>query len=267
VSEQLPELETFIRFRLGLLSEQNEHHKFEEIATRIARRRISANILVANGPVSAGGDQQRDGESYTTYIPEELPHSAGFSASASRRPVVLACTVQSTGLKAKILADVAGICTAGADDVDHIAFYSVESVPEAVTHAVKKVAGEKHGVTLDVFSGKKLATLLAEPDLVWVARHYLDVPASLIPPEPDEKSPEWYRILLEDLRRAHGPRALTPATQGEIARGLGHATWDADANADLPEWLDFMGAFLADGVSDDLVFRACYEMAVARFRG
>ena len=267
VTEQISELEHFIRFRLSLLSEQNEHHTFEEIATRIARRRVSANILVANGPVSAGGDQQRDAESYTTYIPEELPHSAGFSASASRRPVVLACTVQTTGLKAKILADVGGICATEADEVSHIAFFSVASVPEAITHALKKVVRDEHGVTLDVFSGKKLAVLLAEPDLVWVARHYLNVPASLIPPEPEGKSPEWYRELLDDLRGAHGPRALTPATQGEIARGLGHATWDADANADLPEWLDFMGAFLADGVSDDLVFRACYEMAVARFRG
>ena len=49
-----------------------------------------------------------------------------------------------------------------------------------------------------------------------------------------------------------------------------YATWDADTNADLPEWLDFMGAFLADvndGEDSELVFRACYEMSVARFRG
>ena len=90
MSETTPELETFIDYRLKQLSERNEHHKFEDIATRIARKRISANILIANGPVSAGGDQQRDSESYTTRIPDELPHSAGFSASASTSPVVIA---------------------------------------------------------------------------------------------------------------------------------------------------------------------------------
>ncbi len=55
-----------------------------------------------------------------------------------------------------------------------------------------------------------------------------------------------------------------------MTAGLRYATWDENANADLPEWLDFMGAFLADsdeGVDTALVFRACYEMAVARFRG
>src|SRR6478735_7830388 len=98
VSEQIPEAESYIDYRLKALSERNEHHQFEVIATRIARRRISANLLVANGPVSAGGDQQRDAESYTTRIPDELPHSAGFAASASTSPVVLACTVQAGGL-------------------------------------------------------------------------------------------------------------------------------------------------------------------------
>jgi len=42
VTEQIPEAETFIRFRLGEMAERNEHHKFEEIATRIARKRISS---------------------------------------------------------------------------------------------------------------------------------------------------------------------------------------------------------------------------------
>jgi hypothetical protein len=58
--------------------------------------------------------------------------------------------------------------------------------------------------------------------------------------------------------------------QGEVTHGLRHATWEEGANADLPEWLNFMGAFLADsedGADTELVFRACYELAVARFRG
>jgi hypothetical protein len=63
---------------LNELASRNEHHRFEEIATRVARKRISSNILIATGPVSSGGDQQRDAETYTTRIPDELPHSAGL---------------------------------------------------------------------------------------------------------------------------------------------------------------------------------------------
>ncbi|SNR97407.1 hypothetical protein [Blastococcus mobilis] len=270
MSEQTPELETFIAYRLNQLAERNEHHKFEDIATRIARKRISANILVANGPVSAGGDQQRDSESYTTRIPDELPHSAGFSASASALPVVVACTIQREGLRAKVLADLAGICAEGAAPVDLVTFFSVHSIPEATTHELQRIARETYGVTLNVFSGMKVATMLAERDLVWVARHYLELPSSMVPEPKGDTAPEWYEELLEHLRRNRGPAALTPATQGEVSEGLRFATWDREANADLPEWLDFMGAFLADddaGEDSELVFRACYEMSVARFRG
>ena len=270
MTEPFPEAEAYIQFRLDELSSRNEHHRFEEIATRIARKRISSNILIATGPVSSGGDQQRDAETYTTRIPDELPHSAGFSASASTAPVVLACTVQREKLKDKVLDDLAGICAEDADPVSHVAFFSVHAISEGITHNLKKTAREKYGVTLDIFCGADIATFLAEPDLVWVARHYLDLPSSLVPPPEGEPAPEWYVELLENLRQNKGPAALTPATQGEVTQGVRFATWDKDANADLPEWLDFMGAYLADsdgGEDSELVFRACYEMAVARFRG
>lgn len=266
MNSMVPELETYISFRLGQLSERNEHHTFETIATRIVRKRISANILVANGPVSAGGDQQRDAESYTTRIPDELPNAAGFSASASTSPMVIACTVQKRGLKKKILDDLAGICADNAAPVELVAFFSVHSIPEAATHEVQEIARTTYGVTLDVYSGMKVATILAEPDLVWVAQHYLGVPAAMVP-EPEDVIPEWYGELRDALRHNGGPVALTPATQGEITEALRFATWDEVANADLPEWLDFMGAFLDRDADDDIVFRACYEIAVARFLG
>jgi hypothetical protein len=270
VAEPIPEAEAYIQFRLNELASRNEHHRFEEIATRIARKRISSNILIATGPVSSGGDQQRDAETYTTRIPVELPHSAGFSASASTAPVVVACTVQTERLKNKVLDDLAGICAENADPVSHIAFFSVHAISEGITHDLKKTARATYGVTLDIFCGADIATFLAEPDLVWVARHYLDLPSSLVPPPEGDPAPEWYIELLERLRQNNGPGALTPATQGEVTQALRFAIWDKDANADLPEWLDFMGAFLADsddGDDTELLFRACYEMAVARFRG
>lgn len=270
VTERIPEAEAYIRFRLDELSSRNEHHRFEEIATRIAQKRISSNILIATGPVSAGGDQQRDAESFRTHLPNELPHSAGFAAAASKSPVVVACTVQSGGLKHKVLSDLVGICADDASAVDHVAFFSVHPISEGVTHELQRTARESYQVTLDIFCGADIATFLAEPDLVWVARHYLELPSHLMPAPDIETAPQWYADLIDGLRANHGPVTLTPAVQGEITHGLRHATWDEHANADLPEWLDFMGAFLADsrdGADTELVFRACYEMAIARFRG
>jgi hypothetical protein len=270
VTEHIPETEAFIRFRLTELSSRNEHHRFEEIATRVAQKRISSNILIATGPVSSGGDQQRDAESFTTRLPNELPHAAGFAAAASISPVVLACTVQSAGLKQKVLNDLTGICAENAAPVEHVAFFSVHSISEGTTHELQQTARASYGVTLDIFCGGDIATFLAQQDLIWVARHYLELPSHLVPPPEEELAPQWYAELLEGLRKNNGPIALTPAVQGEVTHGLRHAMWDENANADLPEWLDFMGAFLADsveGADTELVFRACYEMAVARFRG
>lgn len=266
----IPEAEAYIRFRLNELSSRNEHHRFEEIATRVAQKRISSNILIATGPVSSGGDQQRDAESFHTRLPNELPHAAGFAAAASTYPVVLACTVQSTGLKQKVLNDLSGICAKNAAPVEHVAFFSVHPISEGITHELQQTARASYGVTLDIFCGGDIAMFLAQQDLIWVARHYLELPTHLIPPPEEDPAPQWYAELLEGLRKNKGPIVLTPAVQGEVTHGLRHATWDESANSDLPEWLDFMGSFLADsdgGLDTELVFRACYEMAVARFRG
>jgi hypothetical protein len=270
VTASLVETEAFIRFRLLEMSALNEHHRFEEIATRVAQKRISANILIATGPVSSKGDQGRDAESFTTHIPDELPHSAGFAAAASTAPVVVACTLQKDGLKQKVLDDLAGICHEDAAHVEHVAFFSAHPISEGVTHELQTTARETHGVTLNIFCGADIATFLAEEDLVWVAEHYLQLPSHLVPEPRGDAAPAWYTELLDGLRQNKGPAALTAAAQGGVAQGLRHATWDEVTNSDLPEWLDYMGAFLADtdgGTDSELVFRACYEMAVARFRG
>lgn len=57
-----------IRFALSQLSASNAHHDFEKICFDIAKLRICSNILPATGPVSAGGDQGKDFETFKTYI-------------------------------------------------------------------------------------------------------------------------------------------------------------------------------------------------------
>ncbi|NYI76813.1 hypothetical protein [Nocardioides panzhihuensis] len=236
----------------------------------MAQKRVSSNILIATGPVSSKGDQQRDAETFKTRLPDELPHSAGFAAAASTAPWVVACTLQETKLKQKVLDDVAGICADDAAPVGHIAYFSAHAVSEGITHEVQKTARKTHKVSLDIFCASDIAKFLAQDDLIWVAQHYLELPSHLVPPPESEPAPEWYADLLDGLRKNHGPAALTPGVQGGVTQGLRHATWDEDTNADLPEWINFMGAFLADsedGEDTELVFRACYEMSVATFRG
>jgi hypothetical protein len=264
----VPEFEALISYALHQLAVRNAHHKFEEIATRIARSRLSMNIHVANGPVSSGGDQGRDAESYATRIPDELPNAAGFAASASTAPIVIACTLQKNGLATKIRKDLENICSADAAPVSTVAFFSVENVPEALTHKLQKEARENYDVRLEVFSGAKIAAFIAEPDLAWIARTYLHLPESQFPRTSDEDNlPDWY-VDLRDAWRSHkGTLAVTSATQSEVARGMRHATFDPQARADLTDWVDHMRAFLVEDAPKELQFTARYEIAVARFRG
>ncbi len=270
MTASVPATEAFIGFQLAQMSARNEHHEFEAVAVRIARRRISSNILLATGPVSGGGDQKRDGESYFTRVPEELPYSAGFAATVTAQAVVVACTTQKDGVVGKVRADLAGICAADAAPVERVAYFSVHNISAAAKHELQRHARKDRNVELDIFCGDDLSTILAEPDLVWVAVHYLDLPTSMVPEPEDESSPEWYSELLNALRITKGPAALTLGELGIVSGGIRYATWDPLANADLPEWIDYMSAFL-DGttctIESEVAFRAAYEIAVARLRG
>jgi hypothetical protein len=272
VSASIPAAEAFVSFQLAQLASRNEHHTFEKIATRIARARISLNILLANGPVSAGGDQQRDAESYRTRIPQELQNSSAADRLSSDPVVVAATTQRPEGLATKIREDVSGICATSAEPVSHIVYFSVNAVTVSAVHRLQAYARDRFDLHLDVFSGDQLAVLLLEPDLVWVAEHYLELPSHLVPdppPEPDP-IPDWYAHLLATLREQGGPAYLSPASLGQITRAIRYAMWDDDLHADLPEWHRFAAAFLREAphrVDGELSFGAAYEVVVSSLRG
>ena len=259
------EAERYIRFQLEHLTARNEHHTFEEICYRIAKRRLSSNLLPATGPVSAGGDQGRDAETYYTRLPQELPSAGGFVGRATSEPLVVACSVQKDGLEAKARADVKKICEQGSP-VTRIAFFVVQDVPVAARHRIQEDARKAHGVALEIFDGQAVSHLLAEADLVWVAERYLDLPSHLVPDSPDEPQPRWYAHTLKALRERKAVW-LTPGTFSEVRDGLRHATFDDTARSDLPEWLEYMREFTADGSEPELAIRARYECAVATLRG
>ena len=134
-----------IRLALGTLAADNAHHQFEHLCRHLAKRRIASNILPATGPVSAGGDQGRDFETFRTYLAGELPFALGFLALASSDVVVFACTIQKDKLRGKFEDDIKSICTQGTH-VDRIYIFATASVTTALRHDLQEWAAQEHHV-------------------------------------------------------------------------------------------------------------------------
>ncbi|MGA5629683.1 hypothetical protein ACPCTH_32870 [Streptomyces cellulosae] len=258
------ETERYIQFLLEHLAGRNEHHVFEQIVFQIALRRLSSNIVPATGPVSAGGDQGRDAESYYTSLPHELPGAGGFIGRATTEPLVLAASVQKPPLDGKIREDLKSICSRG-EPVARVAFFAAHEIPVAMRHRLQGHARDSYQVALDVFDGQAVAQMLTQGDLIWIAQRFLDLPSAMIPDEPAQEQPDWYRATLTAVRERAGKR-LTPGALSEVRDGLRHAVLDDEARVDLPEWLGYIGEFI-EGEDEDLVLRARYERAWAVLRG
>ncbi|MCE0447149.1 hypothetical protein LT493_30385 [Streptomyces tricolor] len=105
------------------------HHEFERLCLEVARRRLVSNLLPATGPVSSGGDQGRDGESFWTALAHPaVPPASEFAARASPQRVVLACTIQRADVPAKVRKDLAAITGQGAP-VDRVLCFTLAPRP------------------------------------------------------------------------------------------------------------------------------------------
>src|SRR5258708_27047751 len=94
-----------IRFALDQLSTENAHHDFEHMSFDIAKLRICSNIIRATGPVSAGGDQGKDFETFKTYISQTSIANSTFIGLVSDKTLVFACSLNER-IVSKIKADV-----------------------------------------------------------------------------------------------------------------------------------------------------------------
>lgn len=110
--ENLPELISYISFQLDSLGSKNGHHDFEHLCRHLARLVISPNILPATGPVSAGGDQGKDFESFATYTPSALTVESAWGAPP-QKALAFTCSLNKNAEK-KIREDISTICTAEA---------------------------------------------------------------------------------------------------------------------------------------------------------
>jgi hypothetical protein len=261
------ERRAFIRFQLEALGERNGHHEFEHICRRVAGARIASNLLPSTGPVSGGGDQGSDFETYPTELADELGPHGVFLALTSGAPLAFVCTIQQTKLRAKLLADV-GKAVAENQSVERVHAFVTGPLSKAQRSKAISEAKEESGIELVVHDAVYLSEQLAEPDLFWVARRYLDAPAEMAPDEPEPSvsgTPAWYVADRERWRSRESRPTLGDVL--DLKDGLRRATFHEDARPDLPFWLALMRP-LADMANPAAVRqRARYEVAVAVLRG
>ena len=195
VSAGVLETRRQIRYELNQLSARNGHHEFEEMTRMLARSTVSRNILPATGPVSSGGDQGRDFETFRTNLPGQVLEIGEQIGIRNGEPVSFACTLQKEGIGSKILRDVARITNEGAE-VTHIVYYCEVDIPVGQRHDLQHQARSAHGVHLEIFDGHGIAEQLSDWHLYWIAEDFLHLPARALPSAPDR--PDWYEA---DLRR------------------------------------------------------------------
>ncbi len=163
-----------IRFALDNLGERNAHHEFEQLCLDAARLVLVSNLVPATGPVSSGGDQGRDAESFWTSLAAAPSPVSAFARLASTEKVVLACTIQKDRVPAKIRRDLASICGQGSP-VQHVLYFTVAPVPVSTRHTLEDEARDVHQVKLDIFDAVALTDLLIRPELYFLAERYLSL--------------------------------------------------------------------------------------------
>ncbi len=253
------QLANVIRFHLGELGVRNGHHEFEHLCRYLARARVYSNILPATGPVSAGGDQGRDFETFRSQV--TLPAVSTFKDHASNGDVAFACSLEKD-IEAKIRRDVRSIVQGRR--VDEIVYFCESNLAIAKRHKLQAWAKGGHALELQIFDGTAIAEMLTERDVFWIAQEFLHIPAEMMPAAPEQD--EWYAEHFERWR-LRSPMIFSNSDFAEIKFGLRRATSGDDARPQLPFWIGLMERFIDPTVPRPLRRSAIYEVAVAHLRG
>ena len=262
------EVEAQVRFALSQLPVRNAHHEFEHICRHLTEQFICSNVLPATGPVSAGGDQGRDFETFRTYLREELGPHGGFLGLVSEGTIAFVCTTQANDLLAKLRRDIEKVCASG-HLVHEIRAFTLESVPVATRHRLETETQESHKVRLEFHDAESIANLLARPDGFWIAEQFLSIPSE-IRPEVADMDGDLSAEYLEQRRRWREKGSPIPILGDfiDLKAGLRNATHHQEARSDLPFWLGLVRQLLASPECPaNIRQRARYELVVATFLG
>ena len=250
----------YLLFLLSELAGENGHHKFEQICFQLARRRIYSNVIPSTGPVSAGGDQGADFETYRTGKVLPFGPRSPFFARVTEEKVVFACSIEKNVSK-KIKEDLVA-ATVFPEKVERVVFMSCWNVPVGKRHKLKEYALKTHGLPLEIFDARAISELLVDPELFWVAQHYLSVPSEFTLAVP-KSGHEWYEKI---LKLSVDPGCLVMSDFFRLKQAVRFATRNSGYKSDLPSLLmkirDFRGY-----PSEEIQRRAFYEDFVASLRG
>jgi hypothetical protein len=251
-------------FQLDQLSASNSHHEFEHICRHLARETITPNILPATGPVTAGGDDGRDFETFTTFLGRVETRSTLFRGLGESKPLVFACSITDRKrIKAKIRADLATIC--GRESPYIVYFFSNQNIPVAARLELQRECAELHSCRLEVLDVQAIAEQFADPRVFWIAEEYLHIPNDLFP-EPKVAPTSAYAQARERwLDETRIPYSFADFVS--VKYGLRAATFEDEFKPELRRWIALMEQLLASGQSEALTRRAKYEICVATLRG
>jgi len=173
------QLVSLIRFQLSQLSAKNRHHEFEHLSYYFAKARICSNILPATGPVSSGGDQGRDFETFRTYLATSPIANSSFIGLISERPIAFACSLEKDIIP-KIKEDIKTIMSSGSQ-IDAIHYFCGEDIPVGKRHGLKSWAMDTYSVDVEIHDGQAISQMLSDREVFWIAERFLDIPTDLFP--------------------------------------------------------------------------------------
>ena len=252
-----------IRFGLDQLSSRNAFHEFEHMCRHLARARICSNILPATGPVSGGGDQGRDFESFRSYIQKSTLKDSAFVGLVANKAIAFACSLQDgKTISRKIHDDVKTISTSGTA-IEEVHFFAATDIPVAKRHDLQKQIKTAFGIHLEIHDGQAISELLADHEVFWIAEKYLGIPAEIFP---REESDDWYAEQQKKwIENKSEPQNFADFEELRLAGR--QALDDENLRQDLKSWVDLIKDHFLDAPSDELRLRAIYEAAVLSLRG
>jgi hypothetical protein len=217
-------------------------------------------VLPATGPVSSGGDQGRDFETFRTYLSASPIAETTFVGLISDKTLAFPCTLQKKEqIERKIQSDLDTIMSSGTT-VEGVHYFCSADVSVGARHKLQKWAKETHSVELEIHDGQSISELLSGRDVFWIAERYLSVPSEIYPRSPIDDGGEWYRIQLEEWKE----RTLPPTNHADFSaiKAAGrHAFSSKELRQDIPFWLHLMETFLGPEINESLRRRAIYEVA------
>jgi hypothetical protein len=181
----LNQVKMLISFALSQMSTKNRHHSFEELCFEWANKKICSNLTPATGPVSAGGDQGYDFETFTPNLNAPFSAKSSLIDNTNEAPIVFACSTAKE-IIAKIKRDLVTI-TNSSKSVKIVHYFSTQNIEVSKRHRLVDETLKQYKIVLQIYDLQFLAHALAQPDVFWIAVEYLDIAPEIHP----NYSPRW----------------------------------------------------------------------------